>query len=171
MATLIEEQDVMTAWRAQVKAKRDARPWARYRLRPVAANGQPTGRHEQKDRDGIVRSYPAGSIVESQEDLAERWPDKFEIIREDVPRRPEDVAVPAGYKLVKVDAPAVTGAATPSAPVKDDLAKPKAGSLHSKESLTALDLPSLLLIASDEEVVVKGFEKDKQRVINAILGK
>ncbi len=168
MSTLIEEQAAAAEWAAKVKAKRDARPWARYRLKKVAANGQPTGRHEQKDRDGVVRSYPAGSVIESQEDLAERHPEKFEIIREEIPLSPEQVLVPAGYKLVKVgDAPLPNvmngGTIPPPAPPKQPL--------HTKESLGQLDLPSLLLLAADEEVAVRGFEKDKGRVIAAILGK
>lgn len=166
MSTLVEERDAVAEYRAAAKAKRDGRPWLKYRMRPGV------GRHEQRDRDGLVRSYPMNSLVESQDDLAERWPEKFEIVRDQAPLTPEQVQVPAGYKLVKVGEEGLpqvmNGAGTPAKPI----AAPKPPqSLHTKESLAALDLPSLILVAQDEEIAIKGFEKDRQRIIAAILGK
>ncbi len=149
--------------------ERAARPWRKYRLLPKAANGLPTGRHMQVDKDGRTRMYPAGSILESQEDLAERDPGKFEVVRDEMPRRPEDVLVPAGYKLVKDDAPAA-GSSPQAVPPP---AAPAAGKppLHTRESLQALTVEALRGIAADEEIEVKGHEKDKDWMVKAILGK
>lgn len=125
------------------------------------------GQHEQKDIDGVDRIYSPGEEVSSYENLAARWPERFEpphasyFAGQEMSAEAGQATIPSleqqAFDSVK------TG--TPPAPTSEDAARKVA----IRAGYEKLNVNELRKLAAEEEIQVAG-NASKADLITALVG-
>lgn len=130
----------------------DNRPWNGYRLF--------SGGHVYEDRDGKEHSVFPPAIVESQEDLAARWPEKFQRLTEAEVAFQRAAQAGAGAQPHRLPAQEVKLA-------DDQQKKPM---ILGEDALKLMTVKELRQHAEAEEIDL-GKAQTKEEILKVLLGK
>lgn len=136
------------------------------------------GQHTQNHPDDPNKSmtYYAGQELENEQDLATRWPEKFERADRQVSGPPSELQIRPGESIKdfanRMAALAASKDASPTAPIPVAGSEPTAPPKTREEAAAALNkktIVELQQLAEEEEIDIRGKTK-KEDIVNAILG-